>query len=177
MRYLDRYFKYSKIRNCLISQIVSWSDCDALGGIDSTLKKMVEADPDASNIYISNRRKIIKFEVLPRAFVLGLTGLGTGHTPRVDKEFKQKLEKLKLDAEIRGNDREKLHTEAVILWDNGYHKSAAEKWEQILKDHPNDLMALKFAHDAYFFMGDAQNKRDSVKSVIDKWKPDEPCYR
>ncbi|PAV89894.1 hypothetical protein WR25_15211 [Diploscapter pachys] len=151
----------AKLFDALLRQIVSWSDCDALGGIDSTLKKMVEADPDA---------------ILPRAFVLGLTGLGTGHTPRVDEKFKQNLQKLKLDAEIRGNDREKLHTEAVILWDNGYHKSAAEKWEQILKDHPNDLMALKFAHDAYFFMGDAQSKRDSVKRVIDKWKPDEPCY-
>lgn len=55
-------------------------------------------------------------------------------------------------------------------------RKAADEWEAILKDHPNDLVAIKFAHDAYFFMGDANGKRDSIARVIDKIRTDEPCY-
>jgi hypothetical protein len=37
---------------------------------------------------------------------------------------------------------------------NSEMQSACIEWEKILAEHPNDLMALKFAHDAYFFAGD-----------------------
>ena len=37
-------------------------------------------------------------------------------------------------------------------------RSACVEWEKILAEYPNDLMALKFAHDAYFFAGDNQGE-------------------
>lgn len=56
-------------------------------------------------------------------------------------------------------------------------RSACVEWEKILAEYPTDLMALKFSHDGYFFLGDFPGKRDSVARVINKWKPSTPCYR
>ncbi|VDO15417.1 unnamed protein product [Haemonchus placei] len=54
--------------------------------------------------------------------------------------------------------------------------AAARTWEEILKDYPTDLIAIKFAHDTYFYLGDAKNIRDSIKAVLPKHKGTEPCY-
>ena len=35
-------------------------------------------------------------------------------------------------------------------------------WEDILKDHPTDMLALKFAHDTYFYLGQAKMIFDSI---------------
>lgn len=75
-----------------------------------------------------------------------------------------------------GNLREQKHARAVRLWAEGRMKDATNIWEDILTEYPTDLMAIKFAHDAYFFMGDGKGKRDSVAAVIPKHKGTEPCY-
>lgn len=31
---------------------------------------------------------------------------------------------------------------------------ACNEWEDILAEYPNDLMALKFAHTGYFYIGE-----------------------
>lgn len=54
---------------------------------------------------------------------------------------------------------------------------AADVWEDILLDHPTDMTALKFAHDAYFYMGAQLPMRDSVVRVLPHWKPHVPLYR
>lgn len=54
---------------------------------------------------------------------------------------------------------------------------ASETWEDILLDHPTDLLALKCAHDAYFYMGAQTQLRDSVVRVLPHWKPHIPLYR
>lgn len=54
---------------------------------------------------------------------------------------------------------------------------AADVWEEILLDHPTDMTALKFAHDAYFYMGAQLPMRDSVIRVLPHWKPHIPLYR
>lgn len=56
-------------------------------------------------------------------------------------------------------------------------QSACIEWEKILSVNPNDLIALKFAHHAYFFLGDTYEILDSLARVIDKWKPNYACYR
>lgn len=56
-------------------------------------------------------------------------------------------------------------------------RAATDIWEDILAEYPTDLMAIKFAHEGYFFMGDAKGKRDSVQAVLPKQKGTEPCYR
>lgn len=54
---------------------------------------------------------------------------------------------------------------------------ACNTWEDILVDHPTDLLALKFAHDGYFYMGAQTNMRDSVARVLPHWKPHLPLSR
>lgn len=50
-------------------------------------------------------------------------------------------------------------------------------WEDILVDHPTDMLALKFAHDSYFYQGAQVAMRDSVARVLPYWKPHIPLYR
>lgn len=54
---------------------------------------------------------------------------------------------------------------------------ASDVWEDILLDHPTDMLALKFAHDAYFYMGAQTPMRDSVARVLPHWKPHMPLSR
>lgn len=69
--------------------------------------------------------------------------------------------------------------------------AACNAWERVLVDYPNDLHALKFAHDCYFYLGDSTNIRDGIARVIKKcfmslynytlseqcrWTPDMPMY-
>eukprot|EP00118_Oscarella_pearsei_P021300 m.238386 g.238386 ORF g.238386 m.238386 type:complete len:344 (+) comp40163_c0_seq15:814-1845(+) len=53
---------------------------------------------------------------------------------------------------------------------------AVGTWENILLNHPTDMLALKFAHDSYFYMGLQRQMRDSVTRVLPAWKPDMPLY-
>ncbi|KHJ80697.1 hypothetical protein OESDEN_19624, partial [Oesophagostomum dentatum] len=151
----------AKLFDGALRQLVSWSDCDTLGGLLKTLENMTTADPQA---------------VLPRAFRLGLEALGTNTCTRVNKALKNSLEQLQKDAEEYGNEREKKHAKAVILYADGHIRAATNIWEEILAEYPTDMMALKFAQDGYFFIGDINGKRDSVQAVLPKYKGTEPCY-
>ncbi|XP_016130136.1 tetratricopeptide repeat protein 38-like [Sinocyclocheilus grahami] len=55
------------------------------------------------------------------------------------------------------------------------HK-ACEIWEGILVDHPTDMLALKFAHDGFFYLGEQTQMRDSAARVLPHWKPHMPFY-
>ena len=54
---------------------------------------------------------------------------------------------------------------------------ACDVWEEILVEHPTDLLALKFAHDGFFYLGAQTQMRDSVARVLPHWKPHMPLYR
>ena len=49
-------------------------------------------------------------------------------------------------------------------------------WEDILVDHPLDMLALKFAHDSYFYLGFQPQMRDSIARVMPHWTTDMPHY-
>lgn len=53
----------------------------------------------------------------------------------------------------QASEYERLHVQALEKFGSGEHEDAALCWERILLEHPLDVMALKFAHDAYFFVG------------------------
>jgi tetratricopeptide (TPR) repeat protein len=64
-----------------------------------------------------------------------------------------------------------------ILWfDTRQLTGATRKWEEILLENPTDLLALKFAHDTYFYLGCQQQMRDSIARVLPFWKADIPLY-
>jgi len=72
--------------------------------------------------------------------------------------------------------REHLHLEAARAWAAGQSIRGAEIWEQILLDHPTDALALRFAHDTYFYLGHSNSIRDSVARVLPSWDRDNANY-
>jgi tetratricopeptide (TPR) repeat protein len=78
-------------------------------------------------------------------------------------------------AAIRGcSQREQKHLAAVEAWAAGKMFEAAKIWENILSGHPTDALALRFAHDAYFFLGQSLAIRDSVARVLPAWDSQNP---
>ena len=49
-------------------------------------------------------------------------------------------------------------------------------WEDILVENPTDMLALKMAHDSYFYLGYQPQIRDSIARVMPKWKENMPLY-
>jgi len=43
-------------------------------------------------------------------------------------------------------------------------------------ENPYDVLALKFAHDSYFYLGFSAPMRDSLGRVFPQWKGSEPLY-
>ncbi|HLH51714.1 MAG TPA: tetratricopeptide repeat protein [Roseiarcus sp.] len=72
--------------------------------------------------------------------------------------------------------REKRHLEAAKSWAAGEIIRATGIWEDILLDHPTDALALRFAHDSYFYLGHSLSIRDSVARVLPFWDSQNPNY-
>lgn len=49
-------------------------------------------------------------------------------------------------------------------------------WDDILQAHPTDILAIKLAHDTYFYLGYQKEMKDSVEKVLPHWSPDIPLY-
>ena len=64
-----------------------------------------------------------------------------------------------------------------LLPSHRYTREASYQWEEILVDHPTDLLAIKFSHDAYFYLGMQAQMRDSIARVMPYWKPTAPLYK
>jgi hypothetical protein len=75
-----------------------------------------------------------------------------------------------------GSPRERRHLEAARRWASGDITGAADVWEDILLDYPTDALALRFAHDTYFYLGHSAAIRDSVARVLPNWDPESPNY-
>jgi len=74
------------------------------------------------------------------------------------------------------NSREKSHIAALGEWCEGELERACAAFEEILRDHPRDILALKLANYLYFYLGDAANVRDSAARVLPAWDEGAPGY-
>jgi tetratricopeptide (TPR) repeat protein len=74
----------------------------------------------------------------------------------------------------RLNAWERAHIAALDAWAKDEIRKGAAIWEEILVDHPRDVWALRFAHDTYFYLGDAGNLRDSIARVLPEWPEEDP---
>lgn len=72
--------------------------------------------------------------------------------------------------------REKTHVRALKHWLDGDVAGAVKAWEEILSENPLDVLALRLAHHAYFYMGAAGGMLASVEGVIDAWDEGAPGY-
>ena len=72
--------------------------------------------------------------------------------------------------------RERQHVDALNSWAGGDVNSALAIWETILRAHPTDILALRLAHFAYFWVGRMGDMAASIERVLPAWTPDLPGY-
>jgi len=72
--------------------------------------------------------------------------------------------------------RERSHVEALNAWVDGDLDRCLGIWETILRQHPHDVLALRLAHFAYFWVGRANDMAASIERVLPDWTPDLPGY-
>uniref|UniRef100_A0A667GDD5 Tetratricopeptide repeat domain 38 n=1 Tax=Lynx canadensis TaxID=61383 RepID=A0A667GDD5_LYNCA len=149
-----------KLFDATLTQYVKWTNDKSLGGIEGCLSKLKAADPTfAMGHAISN----------------GLVLIGTGSSVRLDRELDLAVKTMVEVSKTQPlTQRERLHVSAVEAFAKGNFSRACELWEQILWDHPTDMLALKFSHDAYFYLGYQEQMRDSVARIYPFWTPDIP---
>ncbi|XP_072256361.1 tetratricopeptide repeat protein 38 [Pyxicephalus adspersus] len=149
-----------KLFDATIHQYVTWTNDATIGGIEGCLSKIKAADPNF---------------VMGRVLSNGLELIGTGRSPVLDKELQKDLKTMSDQAKAQSlTEREQLHVSAIETFAKGNLVKAATLWEEILQNHPLDLLALKFAHDAYFYLGQQTQMRDSVARVLPYWTPKTP---
>ncbi|MEK9670905.1 MAG: tetratricopeptide repeat protein [Rhodospirillaceae bacterium] len=73
-------------------------------------------------------------------------------------------------------DREKLHVAALTRWAGRDLAGAAEVWEEVLLDHPRDILAARLAHFAHFYAGESKRLRDSVNRILPYWDKSVPGF-
>ncbi len=73
-------------------------------------------------------------------------------------------------------EREKLHVAAAEALADGRFDDAGERFDDILLDHPHDLLALQMGHLFDFYRGLSRNLRDRVLRVLPAWDGKRPGW-
>jgi tetratricopeptide (TPR) repeat protein len=72
--------------------------------------------------------------------------------------------------------RERAHVDALEAWIAGDLDRMLAVWEQILAEHPTDVLALRLAHLNNFWLGRPHDMAASVERVLPKWGSELPGY-
>ncbi|XP_034734297.1 tetratricopeptide repeat protein 38 isoform X2 [Etheostoma cragini] len=151
-----------KLYDAILTQYVKWRNDETLGGFEGCISAIQEADPNF---------------VMGHVISTGLELVSTTSSTRLNERLASAVRRtVELATSQDISPREKLHVKAVELFSRGLFPKACDLWEDILVDHPTDMLALKFAHDAYFYMGAQTQMRDSVARVLPHWKPHMPLF-
>lgn len=148
--------------DAILTQYVTWRNDETLGGVEGCMSAVKAADPDF---------------VMGNVICTGLQLVGTGSSVRLDERLASAVRRTVELASVQDvSPRERLHVRAMELFSKGNFPKACDTWEEILVEHPTDLLALKFSHDGYFYMGGQAQMRDSVARVLPHWKPHMPLF-
>jgi tetratricopeptide (TPR) repeat protein len=75
-----------------------------------------------------------------------------------------------------GTLRELAHAQALAHWAGGDPERAVAVWDQIVEDHPHDILAFRLAHFVSFWSGRPDIMLRSVLSVERHWSESLPGY-
>lgn len=151
-----------KMYDAVLTQLLSWCNDQSLGGIEGCISQLQAADPDF---------------VMGQVIVNGIELIGTARSVSLDKELDAAMKRMiDLSKTQVISERELLHVQALDMFAKGSFPKASEIWEKILVDHPTDMLALKLAHDSYFYLGHQQQIRDCMARVLPHWTPQIPLY-
>ncbi|XP_040894712.1 tetratricopeptide repeat protein 38 [Toxotes jaculatrix] len=152
-----------KLYDAILTQYVKWRNDETVGGFEGCISAIRAADPNF---------------VMGHVISTGLELVATTSSLRLNEDLASAVRRtVELANSQDISPRERLHVKAMELFSHGNFPRASEVWEDILVDHPTDMLALKFSHDAYFYMGAQTHMRDSVARVLPHWKPHTPLYR
>jgi hypothetical protein len=76
----------------------------------------------------------------------------------------------------RANPRERALAQAAAEIARGQWHSGVQALDQVLVEHPRDILALQVAHLMDFFRGDALNLRNRISRVLPAWDRSMPGY-
>ncbi|CAF1306871.1 unnamed protein product [Didymodactylos carnosus] len=148
----------AKLFDAALSQYIGWYNEPQLNGLENTFEKLFESDPNC---------------VLSQVFSVGVELLSTSVPYRnssssklahLNQTFEKKL------SETNDKNYLTLHVKAINEWAQGSLSHAANTWEQLLLYYPHDILAIKMAHDTYFFNGNKEMIRDSIARLIPIWE-------
>ncbi len=74
------------------------------------------------------------------------------------------------------NERERGHLAAAKAWLAGDFLGAAQRYGDVLSAYPRDAIAMQFAHQCDFLLGQSRMLRDRVAWVLPHWAPNEPTW-
>ena len=72
--------------------------------------------------------------------------------------------------------RERKFVEALDVWIGGRPSAAIQVLETVLRDHPEDALAMKLSHAIRFIIGDCNGMRRSVERVMPAYGSDHPGH-
>ncbi|XP_068578811.1 tetratricopeptide repeat protein 38 [Cebidichthys violaceus] len=151
-----------KLYDAILTQYVTWRNDETLGGFEGCISAIQTADPN-----------FVMGHVISTGLELVSTASSTRTNERLASDVRRTVELA--NSQVL-SPRERLHVEAMEQYSHGHFRKACDVWEDILVDHPTDMLALKFAHDGYFYIGAQAHLRDSVARVLPHWKPHMPFY-
>jgi hypothetical protein len=77
---------------------------------------------------------------------------------------------------MRATARERAHVEALDTWIAGDIDRSLTIWDEIVNEHPMDVVAIRLAHFNNFWLGRPEAMRASIEQVFPKWNRDMPGY-
>jgi tetratricopeptide (TPR) repeat protein len=149
----------AKLFDISLSQLIGYYDNKNYDGLESSLNSMIAADPDF---------------VLGHCLKTGIELLGSN---ALLNSYQNKIDLIKQKSILLQpylTKREINHVKAIDLLHQGELIDAVNIWENILIDNPTDVLALKFAHSSYFYLGNSKQMRDSVARVLPYWTKSTP---
>jgi tetratricopeptide (TPR) repeat protein len=72
--------------------------------------------------------------------------------------------------------RERAHIAIAEALARGQLRDAVRLCEAILRDYPRDALALRYASDLHYYLGDSTEIRDSAARVLSEWRDNDPIF-
>ena len=150
-----------KLFDSALTQYISWHEDPLTNGLASTLSSILVEDPDFLMGHVLN---------------LGVSLIGNSEFLHKNSKNHDFLSEILKRSKRNITIREKLHMEAIEKALEGDLPEACEIWERILLRDPTDILAAKFAHDSYFYLGFKEQMRDSIARILPLWDKSLPLY-
>lgn len=139
----------AKMYDATLTQVIAHADDQTVGGLEGSVSKMLQADPD---------------------FLMG-------HVLATSLQLKDSMDTIfSLSAKKELTEREKLYVEAIKHMSARNVIKAQDCWDDIVAEYPTDILALKLLTEYSIFFGPKDRIRDSVARVLPHWKKEMPLY-